>query len=309
MSQDQSPSPQVAAAQSALPVVEFHDVSKIFNPGIPKEFTALEHLSFSIEDFPNRGEFISIVGPSGCGKSTLLNLLAGFREVYPPSSGEILVRGKSIQGPGIDRGMVFQKYSSFPHLTVLQNVRFGMDINRKRLGFEEKEIAASARDWIRKVGLEGHEGKYPHQLSGGQQQRVAIARCLALKPRILLMDEPFSALDEPTRMEMQKLLVDIWVEIEATVFLVTHSITEAVYLGDRVWIMTRPPGHIGKEFRDIPLSQPGVPPLEFQKRPEFQAAVQTVAEEFRAVDRTMGARSGPNGAGASTAQSAGSKGG
>ncbi len=296
-------------SQPALPVAEFHDVSKIFNPGTPKEFTALEHLSFSIEDFPNRGEFISVVGPSGCGKSTFLNLLAGFREVYPPTTGEILVRGKSIQGPGIDRGMVFQKYSSFPHLTVLQNVRFGMDINRKRLGLEEKGIEASARDWIRKVGLEGHEGKYPHQLSGGQQQRVAIARCLALKPRILLMDEPFSALDEPTRMEMQKLLVDIWVEIEATVFLVTHSITEAVYLGDRVWIFSRPPGRIGMEFRDIPLSQPGVPPLEFQKRPEFQAAVQAVAEEFRAVDKTMGAKSGPNGAGAPAAHAPGSKGG
>ncbi len=292
MSQDQIRGQQT---EPALPVVEFRDVGKIFNPGTPKEFKALEHLSFSIEDFPKRGEFISIVGPSGCGKSTFLNLLAGFREVYPPTTGEILVRGKPIQGPGIDRGMVFQKYSSFPHLTVLQNVRFGMNLNRRRMGFEEKQIEASARDWIRKVGLEGHEGKYPHQLSGGQQQRVAIARCLALKPRILLMDEPFSALDEPTRMEMQRLLVDIWKEIEATVFLVTHSITEAVYLGDRVWVFSKPPGRIGVEFRDIPLSDPSVPPLEFQKRPEFQTAVQKVAEHFREVDRSMGARNGPNG--------------
>ena len=298
-----------AASRPALPVVEFRDVSKIFNPGTPKAFTALEHLSFSIEDFPNRGEFIGIVGPSGCGKSTFLNLLAGFREIYPPSSGEILVRGKSIKGPGIDRGMVFQKYSSFPHLTVLQNVRFGMDINRKRLGLEEKEIEASARDWIRRVGLDGHEGKYPHQLSGGQQQRVAIARCLALKPRILLMDEPFSALDEPTRLDMQRLLVNIWAEVEATVFLVTHSITEAVYLGDRVWIFCRPPGRIYKEFRDVPLPQPGESPLEAQKRPEFQAVVQRVADEFRSVDRTMGARSGPNGAVVPAAQAPGSKGG
>jgi NitT/TauT family transport system ATP-binding protein len=290
-----------AASHTALPVVEFHDVSKVFNQGTSKEFIAIEHLSFSIEDFPNRGEFISIVGPSGCGKSTFLNLLAGFKEIYPPTSGRIVVRGRPIQGPGIDRGMVFQKYSSFPHLTVLANVRFGLDLNKRKLGQDDKQIEETARQWIERVGLSGHEGKYPHQLSGGQQQRVAIARCLALKPKILLMDEPFSALDEPTRMEMQRLLVDIWVEIEATVFLVTHSITEAVYLGDRVWIFTQTPGRIGKEFRDIPPSQPGVPPLEFQKSLEFQAAVQKVAEEFRIVDRKLGARNGAAGGGSGTA--------
>lgn len=282
-------------AQAAAPVVEFHDVSKVFNPGTPRKFTAVEHLTFSIEDFPNRGEFITIIGPSGCGKSTFLNLLAGFKEVHPPTAGEILVRRRPIRGPGIDRGMVFQKYSSFPHLTVLQNVRFGLDLNKKTLDSTEAEIDATAREWIEKVGLATHEGKYPHQLSGGQQQRVAIARCLVLKPRILLMDEPFSALDEPTRMEMQRLLVDLWVKIEATVFLVTHSITEAVYLGDRVWIFTRAPGRIGKEFRDIPPSPPGVPPMEFQKSPEFQRAVDKVAEEFRAIDRTLGARQLPAG--------------
>jgi NitT/TauT family transport system ATP-binding protein len=281
--------PRPESPQRPLPVVEFHDVSKVFNPGTPGAFTALEHLTFSIEDFPGRGEFIGIVGPSGCGKSTFLNLLAGFKEVSPPTSGEILVRGRPIQGPGIDRGMVFQKYSSFPHLTVRQNVRFGLEINRKRSGLSDEVIESEARQWIEKVGLSGHEDKYPHQLSGGQQQRVAIARCLALKPRILLMDEPFSALDEPTRLDMQKLLVELWVEIEATVFLVTHSITEAVYLGDRVWIFTRSPGRIGKEFRDIPVSPRGVPALEFQKSGAFQDAVQRVAAEFRAVDQTMGA--------------------
>jgi NitT/TauT family transport system ATP-binding protein len=275
--------------QPPFPVVEFRDVSKVFNPGTPRAFTALEHLTFTIEDFPGRGEFIGIVGPSGCGKSTLLNLLAGFKEISPPTSGEILVRGRPIQGPGIDRGMVFQKYSSFPHLTVLQNVRFGMEINRKKSGLADAAMDFQARQWIEKVGLCGHEDKYPHQLSGGQQQRVAIARCLALKPRILLMDEPFSALDEPTRLDMQKLLVGLWVEIEATVFLVTHSITEAVYLGDRVWIFTRSPGRIGKEFRDIPAAPKGVPALEFQKSGAFQDAVQKVAAEFRAVDQTMGA--------------------
>jgi NitT/TauT family transport system ATP-binding protein len=282
--QNDRPAASGAAASAVPPVVEFRGVSKIFNPGTKREFLALKDLSFSIEDFPNRGEFISVVGPSGCGKSTFLNLLAGFKEIYPPTAGEILVRNQPIRGPGIDRGMVFQKYSSFPHLTVLRNVRFGLDMNRAKLGLSDGEIETMARGWIEKVGLAGHEQKYPHQLSGGQQQRVAIARCLVLKPRILLMDEPFSALDEPTRMEMQRLLVDIWVQIEATVFLVTHSITEAVYLGDRVWIFTKAPGHIGKEFKEIPPSPPGVPPLEFQKSREFQDAVQKVAVDFRRVE-------------------------
>jgi NitT/TauT family transport system ATP-binding protein len=276
----------VSAAQttSPVPIAEARNVSKIFNPGTPREFLALEGLSFTIEDFPGRGEFISVVGPSGCGKSTFLNLLAGFREVFPPTSGEILVHGRPIQGPGIDRGMVFQKYSSFPHLTVLGNVRFGLELNRKTLGMSEAQIDEASRDWVGRVGLAGHEQKYPHQLSGGQQQRVAIARCLALKPRIILMDEPFSALDEPTRFDMQRLLVKLWVEIEATVFLVTHSITEAVYLGDRVWLFTGAPGRIGEEFREIPTTPPGVSTLEFQRSPEFQTAVERVSEGFRRVD-------------------------
>ena len=285
MSGTQNDRLSVSASPDAVPpVAEFRGVSKVFNPGTKREFLALKDLSFSIEDFPGRGEFISVVGPSGCGKSTFLNLLAGFKEIYPPTTGQILVRGQPIRGPGIDRGMVFQKYSSFPHLTVLRNVRFGLDINRKKLELSEETIEKTALEWVAKVGLAGHEDKYPHQLSGGQQQRVAIARCLALQPRIILMDEPFSALDEPTRMDMQRLLLELWVKMEATVFLVTHSITEAVYLGDRVWIFSRAPGRIGREFKDIPASPPGVPPLEFQKSPVFQEAVQKVAEDFRRVD-------------------------
>ena len=266
------------------PIVEFSHVTKIWHEGTPQAFTAIEDISFSIEDFPGRGEFIGIVGPSGCGKSTLLNLLAGFREFFPPSRGEIRVHGQPICGPGIDRGMVFQKYSSFPHLTVEGNVRFGLRLNRKTLGLTEEEISASASDWIRKVGLAGHEHKYPHQLSGGQQQRVAIARSLALKPGILLMDEPFSALDEPTRLEMQALLVELWAEVQATVFIVTHSIAEAVYLGDRVWIFSPSPGRIAHEIRGLPLPVPGVPPLEAQRKPEFTAAVEAVSAEFRRIE-------------------------
>ncbi|HEX3048718.1 MAG TPA: ABC transporter ATP-binding protein [Bacillota bacterium] len=268
------------------PIVEFKDVCHTWNHGTSRATAALEHLTFRVDDLPGRGEFISIIGPSGCGKSTALSLIAGFREVYPPTSGEILVRDQPIQGPGIDRGMVFQKYSSFPHLTILQNVRFGLEINQATLGLSEKDIEDQARQWILKVGLGGHEQKYPHQLSGGQQQRVALARTLVLKPRIILMDEPFSALDEPTRLEMQRLLVELWTEVQATVFLVTHSIVEAVYLGDRVFLFSKSPGRISQEFKDLPLPIPGESPLIRQKAPEFLAAVDMVADAFRKVEST-----------------------
>jgi NitT/TauT family transport system ATP-binding protein len=266
-------------------VVEFRDVGKVWNPGTRGEFKALEHLNFCIDDLPGRGEFIAILGPSGCGKSTMLNLLAGFHEVSPPTSGEILVRGEPVQGPGIERGMVFQKYSSFPHLTVLQNVAFGMRLNREKMGFSHAEILERSREWIKKVGLEAHEAKYPHQLSGGQQQRVALARTLVLKPKIILMDEPFSALDEPTRLEMQRMLMDLWLEVEATVLMVTHSIAEAVFLGDRVWLFSHAPGRIEKEFNDIPKADPALHPLVMQGRKEFQEVVEQVAAAFREIEK------------------------
>ena len=274
-----------AGAPAAPPVVEFRGVSKVWHQGTPRAFTAIKDVNFCVPDKPSRGEFIAMVGPSGCGKSTVLNLIAGFQEVFPPTTGEILVRGKPLYGPGMDRGMVFQKYSSFPHMTVLRNVRFGMDLNRDRLGLSEEEINRRAREWIAKVGLAGHEQKYPHQLSGGQQQRVAIARTLVLKPRIILMDEAFSALDEPTRLEMQGLLVDIWREVEATVFLVTHSLVEAVYLGDTVWVFSRCPGKIAAEIPNMPAATPGVPAREVQRDPRFLAAVEKVSEIFGRAER------------------------
>jgi NitT/TauT family transport system ATP-binding protein len=266
------------------PVIEFKDVTKTFNAGAPTEFTALKDLSFRIDDIPNYGEFIAIIGPSGCGKSTILNLIQGFSDVYPPTSGEVLVRGRRVTGPGRDRGMIFQKYSSFPHLTVLENVTFGLELNEDELKLSRGEREARAREWIRKVGLAGHERKYPHQLSGGQQQRVAIARSLVLKPHIILMDEPFSALDEPTRLEMQRLIMDLWHEVEATVMIVSHSIAEAVYLGDRVWIMAAAPGRIAREFRDVIPRTRDADPLAVQETAAFKQAVAEVGEAFRQIE-------------------------
>jgi NitT/TauT family transport system ATP-binding protein len=267
-----------AIAQPAaprVPIVEFRGVTVRYG-----DFTALSDISFAVHDLPEVGEFISIIGPSGCGKSTILNLLAG---LLAPTEGQILVGGEPLHGPGRDRGMIFQQYSSFPHLTVLQNVLFGLRINRGQMGLTRAQQRDRAMDLIRSVGLLDHEHKYPHQLSGGQRQRVAIARTLALEPRILLMDEPFSALDEPTRLEMQALLVELWYRVQPTIFCVTHSITEAVYLGQRVWIFSQGPGQIAFDIVDcIPPSR-GVLPLEAQERPDFKEAARVVTEAFRRV--------------------------
>ena len=180
--------------------------------------------------------------------------------------------------------MIFQKYSSFPHRTVLENVTFGLELNQGELGLSGSDREARAREWIRKVGLGGHEKKYPHQLSGGQQQRVAIARSLVLKPQIILMDEPFSALDEPTRIEMQRLIMDLWHEVEATVMIVTHSIAEAVYLGDRVWVMAAGPGRIAREFKDVIPKTRDADPLAVQETAAFKEAVAEVGKAFREVE-------------------------
>jgi ABC-type nitrate/sulfonate/bicarbonate transport system ATPase subunit len=266
------------------PVVEFRGVEKTFHAGTPKAFTAIRDVTFRIDDLPGYGEFVALVGPSGCGKSTILNLIHGFPDVYPPTRGEVLVRGAPVRGPGRDRGMVFQRYSSFPHLTVLGNVLFGLELNAAQMGLSRTAMIDLAREWITKVGLEGHERKYPHQLSGGQQQRVAIARSLVLKPRIILMDEPFSALDEPTRYEMQRLIMELWHEVEATVIIVTHSLAEAVFLGDRVWVMTHAPGRIAAEIRDAIPPTRDADPLAVQESKAFKEAVAEVARVFRQVE-------------------------
>jgi NitT/TauT family transport system ATP-binding protein len=261
-------------SSKSAPIVEFNHVSVRFG-----KFTAVRDISFRILDIPNQGEFVTIIGPSGCGKSTLLNLIAGFLK---PTEGDVLVKGAPVQGPGRDRGMIFQQYSSFPHLTVLQNVMFGLEIN----GLESSRNARQdrAEQALEQVELTDHRLKYPHQLSGGQQQRVAIARSLVMEPQILLLDEPFSALDEPTRMEMQELIVQLWHRIQPTILCVTHNVTEAVYLGERVWIFTRAPGQIAYDISSdtIPHSA-GIPPMVAQERPEFKNAVYVVTEAFRRV--------------------------
>src|SRR6478672_12012830 len=209
-------------------VVEFKHVTKTYNEGQPNQFTAIRDVSFVVADVPNTGEFVCILGPSGCGKSTILRLIAGLDPQHPPTVGDVLVFGKPVNAPGADRGMVFQDYTSFDNRTVLDNIAFGLECE----GVARNERYELARYWIKQAGLDvaTDQYKYPHELPGGMRQRVAIARTLILRPRIILMDEPFGALDPNTRCNMQDLLVKLWKEVQATVFFITHSIDEAVFL-------------------------------------------------------------------------------
>ncbi len=223
-------------------------INKIFsikrNTDSQKEFTAIRDVNLNIK----AGEFITIVGPSGCGKSTLLDIIAGLSK---PSSGEIFIDNKLITGPALDRGIILQGYALFPWRTVRHNVEFGLEI--KGIGkSERREISAR---FIKLVGLEGFEDRFPYELSGGMRQRVAIARALAYDPEVLLMDEPFAAVDAQTRETMQDELLRIWEETNKTIILVTHSIEEAVGLADRVAVMSANPGYI-KEIIDIDLPRP-----------------------------------------------------
>ena len=327
------------------PVVQFNKVTKSYG-----DFTAIKDVTFSIPDYPGRGEFVSILGPSGCGKSTVIRMIAGMLPQFPQTSGTVLIDGKPVKGPGPDRGMVFQDYTSFDNRSVLDNVAFGLEcrgleraiesVVRKQTvatfttrtahGFSKGqtitiadvpdrsfngkfEILATpkpdqftlqqegapdgkstdgrvvipslskgerrerAEYWIEKVGLSVKKDadKYPSQLSGGMRQRVAIARTLILEPRIILMDEPFGALDPPTRSRMQDNLVALWREQSPTIFFITHSIEEAVFLGDHILIFSTSPGTVMKEIRVPP---PDRPSLVIQREQKFMETVLGIRE-------------------------------
>lgn len=260
-----------APAAGVPTVVDFKDVSKTFEHGTQRAFTAIRDVNFTVENLPKIGEFIGILGPSGCGKSTVLRLIAGLAPHFPATTGTVLVGGEPVTAPGPDRGFVFQDYANFPHRTVLDNVAFGLECAQ----VPEKERRERALEWIGKVGLDPKKDalKYPHQLSGGMNQRVAIARTLIMHPRIILMDEPFGALDPSTRQRMQDLLISLWRELEATVFFITHDVPEAVYLGDRVYIFSASPGTIVHQLAVMP---PDRPAAEMQVEPAFLESVKNV---------------------------------
>ncbi len=261
----------VEPSPAAPMVVDFNKVTKTFDAGTSRAFTAIKDVTFAVENIPKVGEFIGVLGPSGCGKSTVLRLIAGLAPQFPATTGSVFVHGESVTEPGPDRGFVFQDYANFPNRTVLDNVAFGLECRQ----VAEKERRERAREWIAKVGLDPKKdgNKYPHQLSGGMNQRVAIARTLIMHPRIILMDEPFGALDPTTRQRMQDLLVSLWRELEATVFFITHDIPEAVYLGDRVMIFTPSPGTIAHQLAVAP---PDRPAREMQEETVFLESVRHV---------------------------------
>jgi NitT/TauT family transport system ATP-binding protein len=212
------------------------------------------------------GEFVSLIGPSGCGKSTLLNAVAGF---IKPNGGQVLLDGQAITGPGSDRGVVFQQYSLFPWMTVRKNVEFGL----KMKGVSMTERESQARTLLGLAGLLSFENHYPDQLSGGMKQRVGIVRALATSPQVLLMDEPFGALDSQTRVVMQEILTNMWQRLRISVLFITHDIDEAVFLSDRIYVMTARPGRIKAEL-SVPLPRPRTP--EMTASPEFAAMVRQI---------------------------------
>jgi NitT/TauT family transport system ATP-binding protein len=208
------------------------------------ETEALRDINFKV----HRREFVCVIGPSGCGKSTLVRILAGL-ETH--SAGDVLIDDKPVSGPGRDRGMVFQGYSLFPWLTVKRNVMFGPEMS----GHTRNAAESQARQWLDLVGLTKFADTYPHQLSGGMRQRVAIARALVNQPRILLMDEPFGALDAQTRCRMQSHLLDIWKNIDITILFITHDLDEAIYLADRILVLKPHPGEV-QEIIEVPVPRP-----------------------------------------------------
>jgi len=219
------------------------DLSKVFEVGEDR-IEALHHIDVAIE----KGEFVCLIGASGCGKSTLLRIIAGFEA---PTTGQVLVRGRPIQGPGSDRGMVFQDYALFPWMTARENIAFGP----RQKGLAKGQIRATTDEYLETIGLTQFAERFPYQLSGGMKQRVAIARVLANDASILLMDEPFGALDALTREQLQAELLQVWARTQVTIIFVTHSVEEAALLGDRVVVMTAGPGRVEADI-PVPLVRP-----------------------------------------------------
>ncbi|HMQ60793.1 MAG TPA: ABC transporter ATP-binding protein [Flavilitoribacter sp.] len=249
-------------------LIELRNISQSYDGG---ESYVIQDLHFLVEDKPAQGQFVVILGMSGCGKSTLLRYIAGLQK---PTKGEVLIHGKPLQ-PDMRAGMVFQQYSSLPWLTVLENVALALEFQ----GMPDKERKEKAMEMIEMVGLAGHENKFAQYptLSGGQLQRVAIARSLLSNPEILLMDEPFGALDINTRMQMQELLAKIWLEFHPTVIFVTHDISEAVYLGDDIYIMKSPPSNF---VEHIPVDLPFHRTWETKRLPHFMELVHEVEDRM-----------------------------
>ena len=232
--------------------ISVRNVSRTFVNPKGETFQALQNINVEIEDLTEGGkdvgEFRVVLGPSGCGKSTLLRIIAGLDH---PTTGEVIANGHKVVGPGRDRGMVFQKYTSFPWLTVEENIAYGLHLNHTPAD-KLREIVGHL---IEAVGLAGFEHAYADTLSGGMQQRVAIARTLAVRPEVILMDEPFGALDAQTRTDMQSLLLKIWEETASTVLFVTHDVEEALFLADRIFIMSARPGQIVQDL-GVPFGRP-----------------------------------------------------
>jgi NitT/TauT family transport system ATP-binding protein len=266
-----------APGSAGAPLLRIEGVTKTF-PGRPP-VDALSPIDVTLAE----NEFVSLVGTSGCGKSTLLGIVAGLVE---PTTGEVLVDGRPISGPGRDRGVVFQTYTLFPWLTARQNIEFAL--KGERMSGEGRR--RSAMEHLDLVGLSSFADAYPRQLSGGMKQRVAIARALCYRPRILLMDEPFGALDAQTRMLMQELLTRVWESHRLTVLFVTHDVEEAVTISDRVLVMSNRPGHLKDEVA-IPLPRPRT--LAQQETPEFLAlrhrVLASIREEAVAMEPGMAA--------------------
>jgi len=236
----------------ATDIITFRDIGKHYRRA-HEDLHVLRGCDFSVR----AGEFVSVVGPSGCGKTTLLNMAAGFAE---PDNGEVLVDGEAVHGPSPDRGVVFQQYAVFPWLTVRKNIAFGLGLraNRSKRGSREETV----RRYIELMGLEGFEDAYPKELSGGMRQRVAIARAYATDPRLMLMDEPFAALDAQTREYMQELLGEIQLREQRTVLFITHSVEEAIFLSHRIVVLSTRPSRV-REIVDVPLPFPRTAEVRF----------------------------------------------